>query len=133
MKYNIIIADQKLNKYHLESIKEFEKRLSRYCKTELVVLKKKGRLDDYVNSSHYKIQIKTGESDVSSVHLAEKLSELFLTGVFCVSIFVNISIDQPDWVLSISPMELGSGLTAAIIYEQLYRGYRILNNQPYHK
>lgn len=133
MKYNIIISEQKPNKYHLESIKEFEKRLSRYCKTELIILKKKSNLDDYIKENHYKIQIQTGNSNVSSEQLAEKLSGLAVAGVFCVSIFVDVMIEQPDWILALSPMELGSGLSTAIVYEQLYRSYRILNNQPYHK
>ena len=35
--------------------------------------------------------------------------------------------------LILSDFTMSSNMTGMVLYEQIYRGYRILNNHPYHK
>ncbi len=51
MKIKVYAIGEKLEKFYLEAIKEYEKRLSRYCNIELIYLKKEDQLQKKLNPS----------------------------------------------------------------------------------
>ena len=75
-----------------------------------------------------------------SEELAEKLGQLGVRGVghivFVIGGSLGLSpqvLDRADFQLSFSRMTFPHQLMRVILLEQIYRGFRILNHEPYHK
>lgn len=133
MNFIIYLVDNRIDKFYREAIREYEKRLSRYCKIQLVCIKNGEQLAAKLSGRLYKIAISTAGSLNSSEKLAEKINILGVSGNSDIAIIIGAEHIPCDEILAISPMEMEPGLQATIIFEQIYRAYRILNNQPYHK
>lgn len=133
MNYKVYVMTNQIDKFYREAIKEYEKRLSRYCKTELIQIKDRNQLLKKLPDRSYKIGLSSRGKDISSEELAQKINTLGLFGNSDVDIIIGIDDLPCDERLSVSTMDMDLGLLGVIIFEQLYRGYRILNNQPYHK
>ncbi|WP_019120878.1 23S rRNA (pseudouridine(1915)-N(3))-methyltransferase RlmH [Brevibacillus massiliensis] len=133
MNFKIYVIGDKIEKFYLEGIKEYEKRLSRSCKIQLHHFKNLESLSKKLSDKTYKIVISSKGNTISSEELADKINLLGVTGKSDVSLLIGADSIPHDEVLSISPMEMDLGLKTTIIFEQIYRAYRILNNEPYHK
>ncbi len=84
------------------------------------------------------ILISNEGANVSSEELAEKINSYGgVTGISNITIILGDSLemfkDNFDESIMISTMDMEIGLQATILFEQIYRAYRIINNQPYHK
>nr|MBK5235909.1 23S rRNA (pseudouridine(1915)-N(3))-methyltransferase RlmH [Clostridium sp.] len=132
MNFKIYITGDKLEKFFVEAIKEYEKRLSRYCKIELLYFKNKEQLSKKLLDKSYKILLSVKGENISSVGLASKISSLGLSGISDIAIIIGTDLPH-DEALALSPMEMDLGLQTTIIFEQIYRSYRIINNEAYHK
>jgi 23S rRNA (pseudouridine1915-N3)-methyltransferase len=132
MNFKIYVTETKIEKFYLEAVKEYEKRLSRYCKIQLLQMKNKELLLKELPNKSYKIFLSNNGKHISSEELAAKVNTLGLSGISDVAISLGAEIPH-DEVLAIGSMDMDIGLQAAIIFEQLYRSYRIINNQAYHK
>jgi 23S rRNA (pseudouridine1915-N3)-methyltransferase len=133
MNYKIYIVAEKIDKFSKEAIKEYEKRLSRYCKIELVEIKDLELLPKNLLDKTYKIIISTTGQQLTSEELAIKINKFAISSKSDISLIIGAENIDYNESLSISQMEMDIGLKATIIFEQIYRAYRILNNQPYHK
>lgn len=133
MNFKIYIVADKIDKFCLVAIKEYEKRLSLYCKIQLIQVKTVELLQKKLSDKTYKILISTSGELISSEALSSKINNLAVSGKSNVSIIIGAESIPHDEKMAISPMEIDLGLQTTIIFEQIYRGYRILNNQAYHK
>lgn len=133
MNFKIYIIGKITNKAHKKAIAEYQKRLSRYCKIKLIEVKDKDSLMKKISNTTYVILINTNGKQLSSEELAEKINTLGVTGKSDISIIYSEDEMEFDEHLSISNMTMSIGITSTILYEQIYRGYRILRNEPYHK
>lgn len=133
MNFKIYIVGDKIEKFYLEAIKEYEKRLSRYCKIQLLHLKSKEQLLKKLFDKSFKLLISTEGQTISSQELASKINTLGLSGISDVAIIIGAAKIPHDETFAISPLDMDFGLQTTLIVEQIYRSYRILNNQPYHK
>lgn len=133
MNIKIYIVGDKIEKLFLEGIKEYEKRLSRYCKVKLQHFKSEEQLLKKISDKTYKIVVSVMGKTVTSEELAEKINQLGITGKSDVTIIIGTDNLPHDELLAISPMEMDLGIKTLIMFEQIYRSYRILNNEPYHK
>ena len=127
MKINIYVLSNKFEKFYKDAIKEYDKRLRRYCKINLYVIKPNNILPSY------KIQISTKGYNISSEQLAQKINQFAISGKSNISFILSDEFEDVDEIISISPMKMDVGLLTTITYEQIYRAYRIINNQTYHK
>lgn len=132
MNFKIYVIGEKFEKFYTEAIKEYEKRLSRYCKIQLLHFKTEEQLLKKISDKSYKILISLNKKTISSEELADKIKNLGLSGISDVAIIIGANLPCND-TLAISPMNMDLGLTTTIIFEQIYRSYRIINNQAYHK
>ena len=132
MNFKIYVIGNKIDKFFVDAIKEYEKRLGRYCKIELLQLKSEELLLKKLSDKSYKILVSIDKKSISSEELASKISSLGLSGTSDISIIIGADIAHDD-TLTISPMSMDLGLTTTIVFEQIYRSYRIINNQAYHK
>lgn len=159
MKITIVSVGKIKEKYLREAIAEYSKRLSRYCRLEIVevadektpdrasktvedqIRQKEGdRIERYLREDAYVIALAIQGKMMSSEEFAEKIGNLGVQGQSHI-IFViggSIGLDEKilrraDFHLSFSRMTFPHQLMRVILLEQIYRGYRILAGEPYHK
>ncbi|SDL13653.1 23S rRNA (pseudouridine(1915)-N(3))-methyltransferase RlmH [Natronincola ferrireducens] len=159
MNINIITVGKLKEKYLKQGIDEYSKRLSRYCKLnvievpdekapenlsdaemEMIKAKEGENIGRYLKEGMYVIALEIGGKMLSSEGLADKLKDLGLKGnsniTFIIGGSLGISkeiLKKCDYKLSFSPMTFPHQLMRLILLEQIYRGFRIIRNEPYHK
>ncbi|TKH46004.1 50S rRNA methyltransferase [Paenibacillus terrae] len=133
MRFKVFAVGDKLEKFYLEAIKEYEKRLSRYCDIKLIHIKKEEQLLRKINENSFVIVVTTTENPISSEELANKVDNWASTGTSNVAVIIGARSTSYSESLTFSQMEMDLGLETAILFEQVYRAYRIINNHPYHK
>ncbi len=159
MKITIITVGKIKEKYLKDAIAEYSKRLSRYCKLEIVevadektpdhasetvenqIRQKEGeRIQKYLKEDAYVIALAINGQMLSSEKFAEKINQLGIQGVSHIQFLIggSIGLDEAvlkraDCHLSFSKMTFPHQLMRVILLEQIYRGYRIISHEPYHK
>lgn len=159
MKITIIGVGKIKEKYFSSAIDEYTKRLSRYCKLEILEVTDEKTLDQASEAEELQIKktegarilknIKDGSyvialaiegTSLTSVELAEKVEQLGVGGcshiTFVIGGSLGLSSDviaRADYKLSFSKMTFPHQLMRVILLEQIYRAYRINSNEPYHK
>lgn len=159
MNIKIIAVGKIKEKYIKEGISEFSKRLSRYCSLDIVevsdekapenlskrqmeeVKKKEGeKILKKIPSNAYVISLVIDGKKLSSEDLAEKISNLMVNGnndiCFIIGGSLGLSkdiINRSDFKISFSKMTFPHQLMRLILLEQVYRGFRIMKGEPYHK
>ncbi|HHW56343.1 MAG TPA: 23S rRNA (pseudouridine(1915)-N(3))-methyltransferase RlmH [Clostridia bacterium] len=133
MNYRVYAIGDKIHKFYFEAIKEYQKRLSKFCNISFLNHKNLQKLTSQEMDKYYKIVISSAGKPLSSEELAEKIKKFELTGITDILIIIGNEDFHWDEIISISPMKMSLGLTSTIFFEQLYRAYKILNNEPYHK
>ena len=143
MNYSIYLNIKKLNPNDAAAMKEYQKRLSAYCKIghfckpadDLSAL-----LSAQKDSTpRINILIQPGKKTFSSEELAVHINEIGIHGISTVCFWIGYPLPDNSSdtiyvpILSLSSMDISTGLTGVVLQEQLYRSYRILNHQPYHK
>lgn len=159
MKITLITVGKIKEKYLKDGIAEYSKRLSRYCKLEIIevadektpdqasetmeeqIRDKEGeRILKYLKDDMYVITLEIDGKQLSSEELADKMAALGLQGKSHIAFVIGGSIGlgrevlkRSDYALSFSKMTFPHQLMRVILLEQVYRGYRIINGEPYHK
>ena len=159
MKITLITVGKIKEKYLRDAIAEYTKRLSRYCKLEIIevadektpdqasetveeqIRDKEGeRILKYIRDDMYVITLEIGGKMLSSEELADKINMLGIRGQSSVAFVIGGSIGlgrevlkRSDYALSFSKMTFPHQLMRVILLEQVYRSYRIINGEPYHK
>lgn len=159
MKITILCVGKVKEKFYRDAIEEFVKRLSRYCKLEIVevsdektdeqaseteiriVKEKEGeRLLKSIKEDAYVITLCIDGKQLDSEELSEKIEKLGIQGASHIYFVIGGSLGLADEVikrsnfkLSFSKMTFPHQLMRVILLEQIYRAYRIMNNEPYHK
>ena len=159
MKITILCVGKVKEKFYREAIDEFTKRLSRYCKLEIVevsdekteeqaseteirlVKEKEGeRILKNIKDDAYVIALCIDGKQLDSEELSEKIENLGIQGTSHIYFVIGGSLGLADEVvrranfkLSFSKMTFPHQLMRVILLEQIYRAYRIMNKEPYHK
>ncbi|MFR2838810.1 MAG: 23S rRNA (pseudouridine(1915)-N(3))-methyltransferase RlmH [Zhenhengia sp.] len=133
MNFKIYTILDKPDKFYLQAIKEYTKRLNRYCKTSFIHLKSHEQLQKKLTNKSYRILITPKGNHLTSEELAHKINSWGVSGTSDISIIIGSTDLDSDEQIAISSMDMDLGLTTTVTFEQIYRAYRILNNQPYHK
>ena len=150
MKIQIICIGKLKEKYWTDAVGEYMKRLSKYCDMEITELKE-SRLPDkardegenilkHVKDGSYVVSLEIGGENLSSEELAQKISELPLNGkshiTFIIGGSLGLSKDvskRADFKLSFSIMTFPHQMMRVILLEQIYRSFKIIRNETYHK
>lgn len=159
MKITIICVGKIKEKYLSDAIAEYSKRLSKYCKLEIIQLQDEKTIENASETVNRQIKDKEGErilkniSDdsyvitleingemISSEKMAHKINSLGIAGTSHITFIIGGSLglsenvsNRSDYKLSFSKMTFPHQLMRVILLEQIYRSYRIINNEPYHK
>ena len=121
------------DKNQLAAIKEYDKRLGRYCKIEMILVKNKDSLLKKLSNKSYVIKVSTVGELFTSEDLAEKVKTLGVSGTSDMAFVYSEEDFEWDEHLALSKMDMSLGMVMTILFEQIYRGYRIIHNQAYHK
>lgn len=159
MKITILSVGKIKEKYWNLALDEYGKRLSRYCKLEMVevadektpdgasgaledqIRRKEGRrLLDKITGDAYVIALAIDGKMLDSVELSRKIERLGVNGTAHIVFVIGGSLGLDPEVLhranerlSFSKMTFPHQMMRVILLEQIYRSYRIMNGEPYHK
>lgn len=136
------IKEDYLNKL----IADYEKRISRYHKISIIELNDSNDLEKesvdilkHINNQDYVIVTDIAGEAINSVDLAKKIDQTFLTNS-TITFVIGSSYGLHDSVkkranyrLSFSKLTFPHGLFRGLLLEQIYRSFKILNNETYHK
>lgn len=159
MKITLITVGKIKEKYLKDAIAEYSKRLSKYCKLEIIevadektpdnasevvedsIRQKEGeRILKYIKDDAYVITLEIGGKMLDSVELSKKIETLGIQGTSHIVFVIGGSIglgkevcERSNYALSFSKMTFPHQLMRVILLEQVYRSYRIMAGEPYHK
>ena len=159
MKITLITVGKIKEKYFTDAIAEYAKRLSRYCKLEIVEVADEKTPDGVSEAIENQIKEKEGDrilakvpdgtyvvalaiegKQLDSEELADKMEKWNVNGVSHLVFIIGGSLgltpkvlNRADFKLSFSKMTFPHQLMRVILLEQIYRSFRIRNNEPYHK
>lgn len=134
MKFYIFILQKNRDTLYVQAMEEYLKRLGKYCTIEVKYVKKEKQLGRIFEKEGKHFLVTSSENSMESTAFAEEISRWMLDG--CSNIFFYIggfSREHPVSEFSVSSFDMAPELCAAVLLEQIYRGYRIMNCQPYHK
>ena len=163
MKVDILCVGKIKEGFFRDAIAEYSKRLSRYCslniievadektpdrasenEVELILKKEAERLEKHIPAKGtpdcYVITLEINGRQLSSEKLADRLKSLNINGISHIIFIIGGSLGlhnsitcRGDFHLSFSEMTFPHQLMRVVLLEQIYRSYRIINNEPYHK
>lgn len=159
MRITILCVGKIKEKFYRDAIAEYEKRLSRYCKLEIIEVsdektpdgasevvelqikeKEAERMEKYLRDGAFICALAIDGKQLDSVELSKKIERLGTSGtshiIFLIGGSLGMSeklLNKADMKLSFSKMTFPHQLMRVILLEQIYRAYRIMNGEPYHK
>lgn len=159
MKITVLTVGKIKEKYLRDAIAEYSKRLSRYAKLEIIEVadektpdnasetvetniknKEAERLLKYIRDDAYLITLEIKGKQLTSEELAQKIDTLGIQGtshiIFAIGGSLGLGeevLKRSNYALSFSKMTFPHQLMRVILLEQIYRSYRIICKEPYHK
>lgn len=159
MRITILTVGKVKESYFRDAIREYRKRLGRYCRLEIlevadertpdvlggaaektVLQKEEERLLKRLPADAYVITLEISGQQLSSEEFADKIHAFAVQGVSHIVFIVGGSLGlgekiraKSNFALSFSKMTYPHQLMRVILLEQIYRGYRIVKGEPYHK
>ena len=159
MTVRIICCGRIKEAYFREALAEYTKRLKRYAKIEIaevqdektperssaaeeaqIIAKEGRRLLEKIRTADYVIALAIKGKACTSENFAEHMGNLMASGISTIDFVIGGSLGLSDEVLaradeklSFSAFTYPHQLMRVILAEQVYRSFRILNHEPYHK
>ena len=141
----IICVGKLKEKYLIDACLEYQKRIGKYSNIQIIELKdsniskEKEEILKYIDKKDYNITLQIEGNQISSIELANKIDNIFITNSN-----INFIIGGSDglhdevkkisnFALSFSKLTFPHQLFRVILLEQIYRSFKILNNETYHK
>ncbi len=159
MNITLITVGRIKEKYYRDAVEEYAKRLSRYCRLDIIEVadektpdgasetietqikqKEAERIFKRIHEDMYCIALAIEGEKLDSVNFAKHIEKLGVSGKSSIAFVIGGSLGLHDSILkradeklSFSDMTFPHQLMRVILLEQIYRAYRIINNEPYHK
>ena len=159
MNINVIAVGKIKERYYTDAVAEYAKRLSKYCKLNIIEVtdektpdrsstaqeeqikqKEAERIFRYLKDDAYVISLEIDGEMIDSVQLANKIDATGISGTSHIIFIIGGSLglhhtisERADFHLSFSKMTFPHQMMRVVLLEQVYRSYRIINQEPYHK
>lgn len=159
MKIDIVCVGKIKEKFYREAVEEYAKRLGKYCKFDIcevedektpdkagealeeqIKLKEAQRILGRLKDDAYVITLEISGKKLDSVSFAHMLEQAGIQGKSHMQFVIGGSLGlhesvskRADRHISFSDMTFPHQLMRVILAEQIYRGYRIISGEPYHK
>ncbi len=148
----IITVGSIKEKYLKDAIEEYQKRLKKYTDLEIIEIKEEGllpakqamakeaeKINKHINEKEYIITLEIEGKELTSEELSKKIEDIMIinsniTFIIGGSYGIDKSIkDKAKYHLSFSKMTFPHQLFRVLLLEQIYRAFKIMNNESYHK
>lgn len=148
----IITVGNIKEKFLKEAIQEYQKRLGKYTKIEIIEVKDEGlaekektlkieeeRIKKHIKEKDFLITLEIEGEEISSLDFANKMNTVMINNsniTFIIGGSYGLSEQikkMSDWHLSFSKMTFPHQLFRVLLLEQIYRAYKINHNESYHK
>ena len=141
----IICVGKLKEKYLIDGVNDYLTRLRKYHKIELIELpdsnidNEGNEIIKYLTTKDYIISLAIKGNELSSSELSQKIDKIFISNpniTFIIGGSNGIREDilsKSTMLLSFSKLTFPHGLFRLILLEQIYRSFKILNNESYHK
>ncbi len=159
MKITVITVGKLKERFFREAAAEYEKRLGRYCRLEIretadektpdgasetereLILKKEGaRVAKLLPDDGYVVTLEIEGRRFTSEAFAGEIERLGVSGIGHIVFVIGGSLGlhnsikkRADLAVSFSNMTFPHQLMRVVLLEQIYRAFRIINREPYHK
>ncbi len=159
MNITLITVGKIKEKYLKAAIDEYSKRLQRYCKLDIIELQDEKTPDNASEKEEIQIKYKEGENILkhikdnmfvvaldlngkmlSSEEFSDYIKDLGVKGESNLAFIIGGSLglsqeilNRADYKLCFSKMTFPHQLFRVMLLEQIYRGFRIMKGEPYHK
>lgn len=159
MKITIIAVGKLKERYLREGIQEYAKRLSRFCELQVVEVEDEQAADTLSPAQEEQVKKKEAERILKKVKdgsllcvldikgekpgsadFADRLQGFFVSGVSHITFVIGGSlgldaglVKRADFRLSLSEMTFPHQLARLILVEQLFRAFKIMRGETYHK
>lgn len=159
MRITIICVGKIKEDFYRKAVSEFEKRLSKYCKLEIIEVqdektpdhasealeeqikeKEAARILKHIKEDAFVYTLEIEGKNPDSVSFANQINQLAIRGKSHIQFIIGGSLGlhhsvtgRSDQALSFSKMTFPHQLMRVILLEQIYRSYRIIMGEPYHK
>lgn len=159
MKITIICVGKIKEDFYRKAVSEFEKRLSKYCKLEIIEVqdektpdgageaieeqikeKEAARIIKHLKEDAFVYTLEIDGKNPDSVSFANQINKLAIQGKSHIQFIIGGSLGlhqsvckRADQAISFSKMTFPHQLMRVILLEQIYRSYRIIMGEPYHK
>ena len=159
MKLSIVAVGKLKEKYLKEGINEYSKRLSRFCELQIIEVDDEQAPENLSASQEKQVKKREAERIVKKVkedsalivldlkgkkldseEFAHKLNSFFISGKSHITFVIGGSLgldeeltQKADFRLCLSDMTFPHQLARLILLEQVFRAFKILNNEPYHR
>ncbi len=159
MEINIIAVGKLKEKYLQDGIDEYIKRLSKFAKVNIIEIQDEklkenisfkemekikqiegNKILSHIKSKDYIISLALNGKTLDSVEFSETLSKIMIDGYSSITFIIGASLglsqdvlDKSDLKLSFSKFTFPHQLMRLILIEQIYRAFKIINNETYHK
>lgn len=159
MRITIVCVGKLKEKFYRDAVEEYAKRLGKYCKLEIlevadektpegagsaeeerILQKEAARILERLREDAFVCTLEIAGKKLSSEGLAEWMKRLTVGGTSHIAFVIGSSLglhtsvrSRADFSLSFSDMTFPHQLMRVILCEQIYRAFRIVNGEPYHK
>ena len=142
----IIVVGKIKEQYLKDAIDDYLKRLTKYHKIEIIELKdsnikeEKNEILKHINKNEYIISLAIEGKEFNTIEFKDKINSLLINGNSNITFIIGGSdgIDNEiknisNELISFSKLTFPHGLFRLILLEQIYRVFKIINNETYHK
>jgi len=159
MNINVLVVGKIKEKFYREAIEEYSKRLSKYCTLKIIeatdektnenstdieiqqIKDKEGsRILKHIGEKDFVVALAILGKQYDSVEFSKYIDDLTIRGNSTIDFVIGGSLGLSDSVMkradasiSFSKMTFPHQLMRVILLEQIYRAFRIIKNEPYHK
>lgn len=159
MKITILCVGRIKEKFYRDAVEEYAKRLSKYCKFEIVEVsdeqtpdkakemvneqikeKEAARILSKIKDNTLVCTLEIAGKRLTSEGFADWMNQAAISGNSSICFVIGGSLglhesvtNRADYHLSFSDMTFPHQLMRVILCEQIYRAFRIIGNEPYHK
>ena len=141
----IICVGKLKEKYLIDLVNDYKNRINKYHKLEIIELKDSNKneegleINNYINKKEYIITMEINGNKMNSIEFSKKIDNWLMsysniTFIIGGSDGIDDNIKKiSNYKLSFSDLTFPHGLFRGFLLEQIYRSFKILNNETYHK
>lgn len=133
MKIQVYLLQKKADPVYQKAMDEYLKRLQAYAGVSITYIKNEKQMAMAAAKGKKKYYVTCGELSLTSPEFAEKIQDLSVRGESSIDFYIGYDGEDDMEAFYLSSFTMDSSLTAVVLLEQIYRAYRIMNHQAYHK